>query len=92
MVIFKIEGSEDECWRLREEILNQERQREEEKAAHRRAMSELQLEVESGCARVSRLEEALQQCRVELEGHVGRVREDASRHKAQIKQTRSQVC
>ena len=84
-------GSESECWRLREQVDQLETQLREEKETHVRATKHLRAEVDGGCNHVAQLEGALQQCKVELAGHMSRMEEDSTHHTTQIWQMKSQV-
>lgn len=84
-------GSELERSRLSEKVKELERQAEEERASHRKAMKHLQAEVKSGTANITQLESTLHQRQMELEGHLTRVEEDSSHHKTQMWHLRHQV-
>lgn len=84
-------GSESECWRLREQVEQLETQLQQEKEARVGVTNQLRVEVESGCGHVAQLEGALQQCKVELAGHMTRMEEDSAHHTTQIWQMKSQV-
>ena len=86
-----VSGVEVEKSRLDEKVVELESLLSGEKILHSRAMSDLNAEIESGCTRVSQLERELSQCKMELEGHVTRVKEDTANHQAQVWQMRRQV-
>lgn len=84
-------GSESECWQLREEVGRLEARLSEEREAHLQASTQQQGEVEVGRRHVAQLEAALQQCKVEVEGHMSRLEKDSTQYSTQIWQVKAQV-
>lgn len=80
-------GGDSECWRLREQVGRLEAQVEEEREAHLRSANQLHAEVDH----IAQLEGSLQQCKMEMGGHMTRLEEDSTHHTTQIWQMKSQV-
>jgi len=65
---------------------------DQQQTSHEQAMAAVRSEVESGSERVTQLEQALEACRVELQGHVTTVEAHSTSHMMQRTQLQSQVC